>query len=290
MNWREFQGLQKLVEVGDRFISYVDRGAGDPVVLLHGFPSWSYLWHDLISILSRTHRVLAPDLLGFGYSERSDRFDRSIAQQAEALDLWMERIGVPKAALIGHDIGGGVALRLAIFHARRVTSLCLMNSVAYDSWPVEEVRQLGQPGAASKLSASALQSILRRMLRKGFHTLPPRALLDGLLAPWSTEVGKLSLIRSAAALNTNQTVELTPLLQRIEVPALIVWGQEDCFQPLRYGERLAWDIPQAELISVLRARHFVMLEQPEVVAAHVAELLGPGQPVGAVAGLGETGL
>jgi pimeloyl-ACP methyl ester carboxylesterase len=115
MNWREFQAKQRVMEIGDRFVSYIDEGSGDPIVLLHGIPTWGYLWQDLIPSLSGNHRVLVPDLLGFGYSDRSDRFDRSIARQAEMIDAWLEKLGVERASLVAHDIGGGVALRLAVF-------------------------------------------------------------------------------------------------------------------------------------------------------------------------------
>jgi pimeloyl-ACP methyl ester carboxylesterase len=99
-------------------------------------------------------------------------------------------------------------------------------------------------------------------------------MLEGLLMPYTTEVGKLSLIRNAAALNTNLTTEITPLLSHVQVPTLILWGEEDRFQLVKYGERLAWDIPSAHLIRIKGARHFVMLDRPEEVAQHLSAFLG----------------
>jgi pimeloyl-ACP methyl ester carboxylesterase len=87
------------MEIGERFVSYIDEGSGDPLVLLHGIPTWGYLWRDLIPSFSGNRRVLIPDLLGFGYSDRSDRFDRSIARQAEMIDAWLEKLGVERASL-----------------------------------------------------------------------------------------------------------------------------------------------------------------------------------------------
>jgi pimeloyl-ACP methyl ester carboxylesterase len=273
VSWREFQALQRVAELGERFLSYVDEGAGEPVVLLHGIPTWGFLWHGLLPRLARSHRVLIPDLLGFGYSDKSDRFDRSIARQAEAVDAWMEGLGVGRAAVVGHDIGGGVALRLAALFPQRVERLCLMNSVCYDSWPVEAMLQLGHPEARRKLSAGAAVGLLERAVKAGCASSPEEEVLEGLLAPYSTEVGKLSLMRDAAALNTNLTTELTPLLSGISVPALVLWGAEDPFQPVKYGERLAWDIPAARLIHVERARHFVMLDRPDEVGEQLSAFL-----------------
>src|SRR5262245_51996366 len=135
MHWREFQSLQLVVELGERFISYVDQGAGMPVLLLHGIPMWGYLWHGLLPPLAASYRVLIPDLLGFGYSDKRDCFDRSIARQVEMIDAWMEEMHVERAHIIGHDIGGGVALRLATLFPHRVARLCVLDTVCYDSWP-----------------------------------------------------------------------------------------------------------------------------------------------------------
>jgi len=265
MTWRQFQAAQRLATIGDRFLSYVDQGAGNPVILLHGIPTWGYLWHGVLPTLAERHRVLVPDLLGFGYSDRSDRFDRSIAVQADAIERWMIELRVESATVVGHDIGGGVALRLATLAPRRVSRLCLIDTVCYDSWPSEMLLPLGRPESSRKLSAPEAVRLLRRALADGFASHPDPDLLDGLVAPYATEVGKLSLIRNVAALNTNHTTELTPHLPQIAVPTFILWGEDDRFQPVRYAERLANDIPGARLYRVERARHFVMFDRPDEV-------------------------
>jgi len=273
VNWREFQTKQKVAEVGERFVSYVDEGVGEPVILIHGIPTWGYLWHKLIPVLSEQNRVLAPDLIGFGYSDKSDSFDRSIARQAEMLDAWMEKIGIESANIVAHDIGGAVALRLTTLFPHRVNKLCLMNSISYDSWAIEAMIQLGHPGAYYLTSASTTVATLRQMLNQGFNETPENEVLDGIFAPYSTEVGKLSLIRNATALNTNLTTEISHLLHKIEAKTLILWGEDDKFQLLEFGERLADDIPNAKLIQIENARHFVMIDQPETVSRHVSSFL-----------------
>lgn len=276
MNWKDFQRMQRVAEVGERFVSYADEGAGESVILIHGIPTWGYLWHQLIPVLSAQNRVLAPDLIGFGYSDKRDNFDRSIARQAEMIDALMEKLGIEKANVVAHDIGGGVALRLGTLFPQRVEKLCLMNSVSYDSWAIEAMIQLGHPGAYTAASARATITVLRQMLKQGFNETPDDEVLDGIFAPYTTEVGKLSLIRNATALNTNLTTEITHLLHKIEAKTLILWGADDKFQLLKFGARLADDIPNAKLIPVENARHFVMIDQPEIVARRVSEFLADG--------------
>jgi pimeloyl-ACP methyl ester carboxylesterase len=285
VNWRAYQARQRVAELEDRFISYVAEGEGEPVVLLHGIPTWGYLWHLLLPPLAGSYRIYLPDLLGFGYSDKRDGFDRSIARQAEAIDAWMEKVGIKQATIVGHDIGGGVALRLAVSFPRRVARLCLMNSVCYDSWPIEAVLQFGHPETRRRLSAWTATLLLKQALKIGFASSPSADLLDGLLAPYATEAGKLSLIRDAVALDTNQTMEMIPALQRMTVPTLILWGEEDRFQPVEYGERLAWDIPGARLIRIKQARHFVMIDRPNEVRDHLFRFLGsrlPGEKPGMI--------
>lgn len=273
MHWREYQSLQRVIQLGDHFISYVDQGEGQPVVLLHGIPTWGYLWRDIWPTLSTQHRTLVPDLLGFGFSDRRDCFDRSIARQAEMIDGWMEQLGIERAAVVAHDIGGGVALRLATLFPHRVERLCVLNTVCYDSWPIEAMLQFGHPSANQKLSASTAVTLLRQALKQGLARAPSDDAFEGLLAPCRTEVGKLSMIRNAAALNTNLTTEITHLLPRIDVPTLILWGEDDAFQLVKYGERLAEDIPDARIIRIANARHFVMFDQPDEVNEHLQSFL-----------------
>ena len=275
MNWREYQALQKVTEIDGHFMSYVDEGSGsgDPVVFIHGIPTWGYLWQGFIESFTPVCRVLIPDLLGFGYSDRSDRFDRSIARQAELLDAWMEALGLERAIIVAHDIGGGIALRLATLFPERVSRLCVMNTVCYDSWPIEMMLQFGHPETYRKTSAGAAITMLSTALKQGFATSPADGVLAGLLSPYSTEVGKLSLIRNAAALNANLTTEITPLLASIRAPTLILWGEDDRFQPVKYAERLVRDIPDARLVRISDARHFLMLDRPDEVQRHVADFV-----------------
>ncbi|RYD75848.1 MAG: alpha/beta hydrolase, partial [Verrucomicrobiaceae bacterium] len=232
--------------------------------------------------LAQDFRVLAPDLAGFGFSDKSDRFDRSLPRQMTLLENWLDSMGVQKVHLVGHDLGGGLAQRMATILPHRVASLCLMNSIAYDSWPIEAMVQLAHPGANKMVSAPELVQMLRKALTQGFVAAPDEDILEGLLAPYGTEIGKLSLIRCAAGLNTNLTTELAPLLPQLNLPVTVIWGAEDTFQPIKYGERLVWDIPGSKLVRVLSAGHFAMLEQPGIIAAqvknHLKEAMLPMSP------------
>jgi pimeloyl-ACP methyl ester carboxylesterase len=106
-----------------------------------------------------------------------------------------------------------------------------------------------------------------------FDQSPGPDWLEGLLSPWRTEVGRLSLVRNAASLNTSHTTEITRLLPGIRVPTLVLWGEEDSLLPVRYAQRLVNDIPGASLVRMAAARHFVMVDQPDRVHQALQQFL-----------------
>ncbi len=95
-------------------VAWTDVGEGEPVILLHGIPTWSFLYNDVIPLLAPDRRVIAPDFLGHGYSDRRDFFDRSLLAQTAMIIRLMDHLGLERADFVGHDTGGGVALIMAI--------------------------------------------------------------------------------------------------------------------------------------------------------------------------------
>ena len=190
-------------------VAYTDVGNGDPVILLHGIPTWSFLYNEVIPLLAETARVIAPDFLGHGYSDRRDFFDRSLIAQTGMIMRLMDHLGIERADFVGHDTGGGVALIMAINHPERVVRLVLTNVVAYDSWPIDDMIALGNPNWRSK-SPKEVADFLASGLPDGIYNkdrLTPE-FRAGIVAPYSDEEGRISIIRNASSLNTNHTTML----------------------------------------------------------------------------------
>src|ERR1700746_543839 len=109
---------ERTVDAAGTSIFVRESGDGDPVVLLHGFPETGRCWKHVAESLSATHRVLVPDLPGYGRSARPASYES--AALADTMAAFMEAAGAPRAAVVGHDWGGGVAFRLALGHPDRV--------------------------------------------------------------------------------------------------------------------------------------------------------------------------
>jgi len=246
-----------------------DRSPADTLVFLHGIPTWSFLWRDVAPAFEEEYRVIAPDLLGYGNSASGEGFDRSIRAQEAMVEALLDELGEERVTLVAHDIGGGVALRLAAHSPERVDRLVLSNAVCYDSWPVEFVSDLGLPGTADR-DHEAVMATVRGAFELGVYADDAEeAFVEGMVAPWDSEQGQVSLSRNAVATNTNHTTELD--YGAIEADLLCLWGKDDSFQPPAYGERLAEEVG-GEVVE-LAAYHWVVQDRPEEYAEEVTEFL-----------------
>lgn len=260
----------------DLEVAYTDVGAGAPVILLHGIPTWSYLYHDVIPLLEPHFRVIAPDFLGHGFSDRRDCFDRSLRAQTDMIVRFMDALELETATVIGHDTGGGVALIMGIERPERLDRLVLTNVVAYDSWPIDDMIDLGNPQLRAK-SPAEIAEFVASGLPDGLYNaerLTP-AFRKNIVAPYSDEDGKISLIRNASALNTNHTTMLVERHGEIVAPTLVLWGVHDPWQTIADGVRLADEIPNASLVRLENASHWLQQDAPadfaEAIIAFMAD-------------------
>jgi haloalkane dehalogenase len=172
--------------------------------------------------------VIIPDLVGYGYSDQRDSFDRSIKVQARMLAGLLNHLQIDELFVAGHDIGGAVAQRFVVDNAVCVPKWVLIDSVLYDSWPAEPMIRLGNPQLRYRTNGAELaQKFIERLPDGFYHREKASAeLLTGWMAPYMSETGKLSLIRNAACLNTNHTMELLADLHKLTIPLLLLWGRK----------------------------------------------------------------
>lgn len=269
-DWEDRQDSQQVTVDGhDLDVAYVDEGEGAPVVFLHGIPTWSFLWRQTVEDLKDEYRVIAPDLLGYGKSAQWDGFDRSIRAQEAMLTELLERLDIESATLVGHDIGGGVALRYAAHTPAAVDKLVLSNSACYDSWPVEPVAEIGLPSVAANLDR--IDEFLDLAFGGGLVDDPTAEFINGMKAPIQSDEGSLSMVRNAAALNTNHTTEID--YDAITAETLLLWGAADEFQPVDNARRLAGDLDRTERVEIEAAGHWVPEDAPDAYTDHLTAFL-----------------
>ena len=281
-NWEDFKASQKEIELAAGtaahipvMIRYIDIGNDfkGTILLMHGIPTWAYLYHAVIPLLVKEgYRVIAPDFLGHGWSDRRDRFDRSFKDQARMITTLLDRLQLDVVDVVGHDTGGAVALILAIEHQVRVNRLVITNSVCYDRFD-DDMLDFGHPLRWMSRPISDLIEMLEESLEAGLsdHSRLTLDFRSGIMAPLTSEEGKLSLLRNASALNVNQTMALVDRHGNISAPTMILWGMDDPWQKSEDGMRLSNEIPGALFKPLLKASHWVPQDAPE---AFTEALLG----------------
>jgi pimeloyl-ACP methyl ester carboxylesterase len=251
------------------------RGAGEPIVLLHGFPTSGHLWSDVVPQLPAGHRVVVLDLLGFGRSDRPKAGAMGLRAHADRLVAVLDALRINFACVVGHDIGGGVAQIAAVRHPQRVSRLGLVNSAAFDGWPPREVKVARAMLPLTRhLPPSWIHSIVRADLLRGYLDHEAGAHdVDLYLRPFLGPDGRDALMLHLLALDSADTAALAPRLKDIVSPTAILWGERDPFLPLSLGKRLCDSIPGSTLEVIPDARHFTPHESSSAVAHAIGQLL-----------------
>jgi pimeloyl-ACP methyl ester carboxylesterase len=244
-------------------------GTGDPILLVHGFGANIYSWRHLVGPLARHHQVLAVDLKGFGASPKPADAAYSVHDQARLLgDLIVAR-RLTGATVVGHSLGGGVALATALALARgtpdAIRRLVLIDTIAFDQtlpWFIRVLRTRGLGELAIALVPPALQ--VRLVLGYAFHDR--RLITDDVVAayaaPMRDPAARRALVATARQLIPPDMEAFTRQYPRIDVPVLLLWGRQDRVVPVALGHRLCAALPHAELRVLEGCGHVPHEEEP----------------------------
>lgn len=246
-----------------------NRGAGEPVVLIHGFPTSSHLWRDVVPLVPDGHRVVVVDLLGYGRSDRPLGRDLSIKAHADRVLALLDALRIEYASVAGHDLGGGIAQYLAVRHPTRVARLCLIDSVAFDEWPTRPVRLARATLPLTRhLPPGWILSVVRSELERGYVADEQGShSIELYLKPFSTPEGRDVLVQHLQALDAEETLALQPRLKDIVAPTAVINGAHDPFLSSALAKRLHEAIPNSTLDIIPDVRHFTPEEAPETLAA-----------------------
>lgn len=265
---------RKFLKVDGITMSWLEQGEGVPVILLHGIPTSPELWRHVMPRLTGM-RVLAWEMVGYGQSIAAGKGrDLSVAHQAEYLAAWMRQIGIEKAILAGHDLGGGVAQILAVRHPELCGGLLLTNAIGYDAWPIPSVKALRATAALSRhLPDPLFKALLMNLFVRGhddsdeakaaFHVHSRNYLDDG---------GAAALIRQIEWLDVSDTLAIERSVSELAIPARIVWGAADGFLTIDYAERFASDL-RAPLRRIPGGKHFTPEDHPDIIAKEISALV-----------------
>src|SRR5918999_2192470 len=253
---------------------------GSAFVLLHGFGTSSFLWRNVAPTLAEAgHTAYAIDLFGYGESDRPFDADFGVAAQAEYVDAAMTALRLPTATVVGIDLGGAIAMRLAATKPDRVERLVLINPIAFDQIPSGDVDELHRNAGlrmAIRISRGILGAapLLRDLLEKAVadkDKMPDR-LLARYLAPYVGKEGLEHLLTLARSIDEEDMEDVD--LRSIAQPALIVWGEQDAWLGPKFADRLASTLPDNRLVRVPNAGRLVPEEAADTLANLILAFIG----------------
>lgn len=265
----------KFMDIGDGItIHYREYGAGEPLLLIHGFTSSSYTWTDVAPELSKKYRVIAPDLPGFGLTSKPKDAPYNYKAFSEALIKLMDKLGVQKASVAGNSMGGGTALQLTLDHPDRVDKLILIDSagVAHGDKDIM-FRLMATPGINSFMSACNNPTFTALNLKKmAFYddSKVTREKAEAYFLPFRT---KGALNAAARTMNENDLAGPEPRLGEIKKETLIIWGDKDAliYPPVAY--KFEKSIKGSRLEILEKCGHMPQEERPEETAAIMMRFL-----------------
>jgi pimeloyl-ACP methyl ester carboxylesterase len=252
-------------------------GSGPPVVLVHGTPSWSYLWRHVAPALADRFTVHVFDLFGYGDSPADADADVSIPVHAEMLVELLRRWDLESPAIAGHDIGAAVVLRAHLLHGVPFRRVALVDAVALAPWVTPTTRHVqAHPDAYATMPNHIFEEIVKTHLRTAVHRPLDEEALEAYLAPWKGEQGQAAYLRKVAHFDDEHTRAFEPRLGTISVPVHVVWGAQDAWLSPDVARRLRDRIPGAELTLVPGAGHFAMEDAPDEVARTLRSFFAGG--------------
>lgn len=266
---------------------YLDEGQGPPVVMVHGNPTWSFLFRDLVREVSKSHRVIVPDHVGMGLSDKpaDDRYAYTLKSRVDDLEALLNHLGIEgPVALVLHDWGGMIGMAWAARNPSRIARIVAMNTAAFRlptaknfPLPLRLVRDSGL-GAALVRGVNAFSETASRVC-----TVKPLPALvrQAFIAPyhsWESRIATLRFVQDIplvpgdAAWSIMETVEAT-LPAFAKTPILLGWGERDFVFDTHFRDEWIRRFPQARVMSWPDAGHYVLEDKGSELIPAIAAFL-----------------
>lgn len=254
-------------------LHYLDEGAGRPLLCVHGNPTWSFYYRNLVAQLRESHRVVAPDHIGCGLSDKPRDYSYRLATHAENLRRLIVALDLRDATLVAHDWGGAIGLAALLAERHRFSRIVLFNTGAFRSshmpwriaacrWPVV--------GQAAVQGANAFARAALRMATEKPERFTP-SVRAGYLAPYDTWTHRQAIYRFVQDIPMRPSHPSYGKLLEVEqglpslrdLPILLAWGMRDwCFTP-RFLRRFQEFWPHAQTLELADAGHYVLEDAQE---------------------------
>ncbi len=272
-NYTEIRGIK---------YHYIDEGSGNPVLMIHGNPTWSFYFRSLIKYLSPEFRAIAPDHIGCGLSGKPDSsdYDYRLKSRVEDMDLFLSRLKLTgRISLILHDWGGMIGMAYAVKNPERISSVVIMNSAAFFppggnmKIPLR-LRIIRNTGLFSKIAVLGFNLFAKGSLYMASYKGLSKDVKKGLIAPynsWRNRIATLRFVQDIPLVKNDPSYDTVKYvddnLHRLaDIPLLICWGKHDFVFTENYLAEWQKRFPMAEIHLFDNAGHYVLEDEPEKIS------------------------
>lgn len=280
----EYPFSQNYLTTSSGIIHFVDEGQGPVLLFVHGNPTWSFAWRNLIKRFSKTHRCIAIDHLGCGLSDKPQQEVYRLADHIERLQLLVETLDLEKITLIAHDWGGAIGSGVAGRLPQRFDRLVLLNTGAFRSQLIPfrialcRIPLLGKLGMQG---ANLFAQAAVRMAVNEAYPLPEK-IKKGYLLPYDSWKNRIAIDRFVKDIPLKLSHPSYPTLTEVEQnlsklsdkPVLLPWGIKDwCFTP-EFLKEFQQIFPEAQTVRFEKAGHYLFEERPQELGDAIEKFLG----------------
>src|SRR3954451_914618 len=264
------------MELHGHTVVYRTMGSGPPLVLIHGMVNSSRHWRAVAERLADRYTVVAPDLVGHRDSA-TPRGDYSLGAHATVIRDLLAALGIERATIVGHSLGGGIAMIFFWQFPERVERLALLSSGGLGPKVSPLLRSAALPGFRRALGVIANRPVLRALRAGGVQTRN----IARALGPLETRGARDAFVQTLRSVidRHGQRVSANDRLYLLEeMPTLIAWGDRDNTIPIEHGLAAHREVPHSRFVTIEDAAHFPHIEQPAAVAAALREFMQTTEP------------
>lgn len=300
----DFPFRSRFLPVDGQRLHYVDEGSGEPILMLHGNPTWSYLYRHLIADLRSSYRCVALDHLGFGFSDKPRRGDYSMRAHTQRLGNFVSKLGLTGVTLVVQDWGGIIGLGWAVRNKPLVKRLVIMNTTGFPPagrgellkmkpapWGFLMLYPLKLP-VVGELFVQGANGFVKRLLPAGIHHRErlDRNTMSGYLDPYPTWGSRRAHLASVRQIPLSPRHPTWRLLQEIDaeldgwqVPTQLVWGMRDPVFVPWFLEQFEKKLPNhAPTVRIEDASHFLQDDTPAPIITTIREFMQSGARTAAI--------
>lgn len=263
------------IEIQGNSIAWYREGEGEVVIFVHGITTYSFIWKKVVPYFKYNYQVVLIDLLGCGDSDKPLNQDISLKRQAHLLKEFCDKLHISKLHLVCHDVGGGIGQIFAVNYPEMLHDLVLINSVAYNFWPVQPIIALRTPIIRQIAMASLDYGMFEVIVKRGLYNKQQfsNELMEFFYKPMKTSAGRKAFLHFAKCLDNKNLTEIENELRHLKVPVLIVRGMGDVYLDASISSKLHSEIPGSKLVEIETAGHFIQEDEPEKLSASIINFI-----------------